>query len=230
VARLLRDPVIPAELGPEWVSLLSAMTAADPQARPTGRDVALALADMALSFRGRRRVDASVIPVDEPLRMEAVKRYNILDTPPDGAFDRITALAARLLSTPIAIVSVVDHDRIWFKSHHGLDIEQIDREPGLCASAILQNGPWIINNAPADPRALTNSLVASDFGLKFYAGVPLKTRDGYNLGTLCVLDFEPRDFSAEDTLTLEDLAAVVMNDLELRLESRRHLSEEPLAV
>ncbi|MET1153740.1 protein kinase [Arthrobacter sp.] len=230
VARLLRDPVIPVELGPEWVSLLTAMTAVAPEARPTGRDVALALADMVLSFRGRHRVDTSVIPVDEPLRMEAVHSYDILDTPPDGAFDHITALAARLLSTPIAIVSVVDHDRIWFKSHHGLDIEQIDREPGLCASAILQNGPWIINNAPADPRALANSLVAGDFGLKFYAGVPLKTRDGYNLGTLCVLDFEPREITAADILTLEDLAAVVMNDLELRLESRRHHSAQALAV
>ncbi|MGW6173667.1 GAF domain-containing serine/threonine-protein kinase [Arthrobacter sp. NPDC055138] len=230
VARLLRDPAIPASLGPEWVQLLTAMTARQPEERPTGRDVALALADTMMSFRGRRRVDASVIPVDEPLRMEEVKRYDILDTPPDGSFDRITALASRLFATPIAIVSVVDHDRIWFKSHHGLDVEQIDREPGLCASAILQNGPWIINNAPADPRAMTNSLVASDFGLKFYAGVPLKTRDGYNLGTLCVLDFEPRDFSAEDTQTLEDLAAVVMDSLELRLESRRQLSEEPMAV
>lgn len=229
VARLLRDPVIPPSLGPEWVQLLTAMTARQPEARPTGHEVALILSDLAVSLRGRYK-DAPVMPVDEPLRMEAVHRYNVLDTPPDGTFDRITALAARLFATPIAIVSVVDHDRIWFKSHHGLDIEQIDREPGLCASAILQNGPWIINNAPADPRALTNSLVASDFGLKFYAGVPLKTRDGYNLGTLCVLDFEPRDFGAEDTQTLEDLAALVMDSLELRLESRRHLSEEPMAV
>ena len=77
---------------------------------------------------------------------------------------------------------------------------------------------------------MTNSLVASDFGLKFYAGVPLKTRNGYNLGTLCVLDFEPRDFSAEDTQTLEDLAAVVMDSLELRLESRRQQPEERIAV
>ncbi|MFT4469404.1 GAF domain-containing serine/threonine-protein kinase [Arthrobacter sulfonylureivorans] len=228
VARLLRDPEIPSELGPEWVPLLTAMTAREPEARPTGRDVALALSDLALSLRGRHK-EVSILPVDEPLRMEAVQRYNILDTPPDATLDRITAMVARLFSAPIAAISVVDHDRIWFKSHHGLGIQQIDREPGLCGSTILQNGPWIINNAPADPRAAANSLVAGGFGLKFYAGVPLKTREGFNLGTLCVMDFEPRDFSAEDTLTLEDLAAVVMNSLELQLDSGRHLPAEPLA-
>jgi len=154
-------------------------------------------------------------------RMEAVNRYQILDTPPDGAFDRITALAARLFAVPIAIVSVVDYDRIWFKSHHGVEISQIDRDPGLRASAILQNEPWIIQDATADPRALSNPLVADGFGLQFYAGVPLRTRDGYNLGTICVLDHQPRTFSPQDIKTLEDLAAIVMNDLELRLESRR---------
>ena len=229
VARLLRDPDVPAGFGPEWAGLLTAMMAREPEERPTGREVALALADLGLALRGRHRVDASIIPVDEAQRMEAVRRYEILNTPPDGAYDRITALASRLLAAPIAIVSVVDHDRIWFKSHHGLDIEQIDREPGLCASAILQHGPWVINNAPADPRAFANPLVASDFGLKFYAGVPLRTRDGFNLGTLCVLDFKARDFSDEDTQTLEDLAALVMDDLELRLESRRYQSP-PAAV
>jgi len=88
--------------------------------------------------------------------VEAVHRYQILDTPQDGAFDRITALAARLFSVPIAIVSVVDHDRIWFKSHHGVDVDHVDREPGLCASAILQNEPWIIQDARTDSRALSN--------------------------------------------------------------------------
>ena len=153
--------------------------------------------------------------------MEAVHRYQTLDTPSVGAFDRITARAARLFAVPIAIVSVVDHDRIWFKSHHGVEIDHVDRDPGLCASAILQENPWIIQDATADPRALSNPLVASEFGLQFYAGVPLRTRDGYNLGTLCVLDREPRTFSAQDVTTLEDLAAIVMNDLEQRLENRR---------
>ena len=157
--------------------------------------------------------------------MEAVHRYDILDTPPDGAFDRITALAARLFEAPIAIVSVVDHDRIWFKSHHGLKTEQIDRDPGLCASAILHDGPWIVENAPTDPRALANPLVAGSFGLKFYAGVPLRTEDGFNLGTLCVLDYKARELSPAEITTLEDLAGMVMSELEVRLSSRKALAE-----
>jgi signal transduction histidine kinase len=170
-------------------------------------------------------VDPSIIPADEPARLAAIRRYDILDTPPDGAFDRITALAARVLNAPIAIVSIVDHDRIWFKSHHGVEVEQIGRDPGLCASAILQDGPWIINDAPRDPRALANPLVAGDFGLKFYAGVPLRTSDGHNLGTLCILDFEPRELSADATATLEDLAEMVVDELELRLASRLAIAE-----
>ena len=91
---------------------------------------------------------------DEAQRLAAVRRYEVLDTPPDGAFERITSLAARLFDVPISIVSIVDADRIWFKSHHGVDAEQVDREPGLCASAVLQSGPWLVNdarNGPAHP-------------------------------------------------------------------------------
>jgi eukaryotic-like serine/threonine-protein kinase len=220
LARLLRGPDIPADLDPQWTRLLSAMMATDPAARPTASEAATALEEITASEKSTHTVDPPILPPDEVDRMEAVARYQILDTPPDGAFDRITALAARLFAVPIAIVSVVDHDRIWFKSHHGVQISQVDRDPGLCASAILQNEPWIIQDATADPRALSNPLVANGFGLRFYAGVPLRTRDGYNLGTICVLDRQPRTFSPQDIKTLEDLAAIVMNDLELRLESR----------
>ena len=132
--------------------------------------------------------NATIIPPDEVERMLAVKRYDILDTPADGTFDRVTALAARRFNVPISIVSIVDNDRIWFKSHHGLTVNQIGRDPGLCASAILSPEPHILLDASVDPRSLTNPLVASDFGLRFYAGVPLRTSDGFNLGTL-VLNF-----------------------------------------
>ncbi|HWG73565.1 MAG TPA: SpoIIE family protein phosphatase [Acidimicrobiales bacterium] len=159
---------------------------------------------------------------NESSRIEAVRRYEILDTPPDGTFDRITALAARILGVPVAIVSIVDTDRIWFKSHHGLvGVDHVGRDPGLCASAILQDGPWIVNDAASDPRTLANPLVAGPSGFRFYAGVPLSTADGFNLGTLCVLDTEPRQITAVDTASLEDLAALVMDDLELRLAARR---------
>ena len=223
LARLLRGPDIPADLDPQWTRLLAAMTATDPAARPSAGEAAAALEEITISGRGPHRVDPSILPPDEVDRMAAVNRYQILDTPPDGAFDRITALAARLFAVPIAIVSVVDHDRIWFKSHHGVELSQMNRDPGLCASAILQNEPWIIQDATADPRAMSNPLVADGFGLHFYAGVPLRTRDGYNLGTICILDRQPRTFSPQDIKTLEDLAAIVMNDLELRLASRSSL-------
>jgi two-component sensor histidine kinase len=153
-------------------------------------------------------------------RLAAVRRFDILDTPPDGAFDRITALAARELRVPIAIVSIVDHDRIWFKSHHGLDVEQIGRDPGLCASCILQDGPWLVTDARRDPRTLANPLVAGDFGLQFYLGVPLRTQEGFNLGTLCVLDLAPRTPTDHDVALLADLAGIVIDELELRLSAK----------
>jgi len=221
LARLMQGPDIPADLDPQWASLLTAMTATDPAARPSAREAAVALDEITSAEKGRQSGDPSVLPPDEAGRLEAVHRYQILDTPEDGAFDRITALAARLFSVPIAIVSVVDHDRIWFKSHHGVDIGHVDRDPGLCASAILQDEPWIIHDARADSRALANPLVAGELGLQFYAGIPLRTRDGYNLGTLCIIDRQPRTLSHQDLRTLEDLAAIVMNDLEQRLLSRR---------
>jgi len=152
---------------------------------------------------------------DEIKRLAAVKRYDVLDNPPDGTFDRITRLAARVLRVPIAIVSIVDTDRIWFTSHHGLGLEQVEREPGLCASAILHSEPWVVTNAAQDPRTLANPLVAGEFGLRFYAGVPLTTHDGHNLGTLCVLDHQPREVTEDELAILTDLAAVVMDELEI---------------
>ena len=168
----------------------------------------------------------AILPENEPERLAAVHRYDVLDTPRDGAFDRITALAARHFDVPISIVSVVDSDRIWFKSHHGLDVTQVDRDPGLCASAILHGDPWIVEDAAVDPRTLANPLVAGEFGLRFYAGAPLTTRDGYNLGTLCLLDVEPRQLTDEEVETLRDMAAIVMDELELRLASRRIVDRE----
>ena len=221
VARLLSRPDIPQDLDPQWIWLLTAMTATDPAARPSAREVAMALGELVLVEKGRLAGAQPFSHSDEAARLEAVHRYQILDTPHDGAFDRITALAARLFSVPIAIVSVVDQDRIWFTSHHGVDVTQVDREPGLCASAILQDEPWIIEDARMDSRTLANPLVAGEMGLQFYAGIPLRTRDGYNLGTLCIIDRHPRTMRHEDLTTLEDLAAIVMHDLEQRRQSRQ---------
>ncbi|TFC51110.1 MULTISPECIES: protein kinase [unclassified Cryobacterium] len=222
LARLRKDPSIPPGIAPEWRALLAAMTARDPKDRPSIHDLVVALRQMVAAETGRHRDVAAIsAPSTEEARMLAVARYRLPEAPADGSFDRVTAIAARVFSVPVALVTIVDQDRIWFTSHHGLEIDHIERHPGLCASAILDDVPWVVEDARFDPRTLANPLVASDFGLQFYAGVPLRTRDGHNLGTLCVLDFEPRQASEEELATLGDLAAVVMSEMELRLEGRR---------
>lgn len=157
------------------------------------------------------------MPANETQRMRAVRRYQILDTEPERAFDRITGLAAHLLQTPIAIISIVDSDRIWFKSHYGTELSHTGRDPGLCASAIFQPTPWVVTDARSDPRTSAHPLVTGDFGLRFYAAAPLTTSDCHNLGTLCVIDRLPREIGSAELATLRDLAAIVMDELELRL-------------
>lgn len=158
---------------------------------------------------------------NEQDRIHALRRYHILDTPPDGAFDKITALAAQLFNVPIAVISLVDTDRIWFKSRHGLEAQEVDRTPGLCASVILNDVPYVLTDASIDPRSLANPLVAGELGFRFYAGVPLTTHDNHNLGVLCVIDFEPRTINEEKINILNTLAQVVMDEMELRLAARR---------
>jgi GAF domain-containing protein len=166
----------------------------------------------------------------ETARLDAVRRYDVLDTPPDGAFDRVTALAAKIFDVPIALVTIVDHDRIWFKSRHGLDgVDQIGRDPGLCASCIMEDRPYVVEAARTDPRTLANPLVASKFGLQFYAAAPLRTTDGHRLGTLCLIDREPRIFSPQQADVLQGLADIVMDEMELRISTLRALRGESAA-
>lgn len=157
---------------------------------------------------------------DEDERLRAVARYNILDTPPDGSFDRVATLAARWFGVPIATISIVDSDRIWFKATQGLDgVTQIGRDAGLCGSAILQDTPYYVDDALTDPRVAANPLVHGPMGIRFYAAAPLVTPDGHRLGTVNVLDTVPREVSESDLAVLSDLAAIVMDDLELRLSA-----------
>jgi two-component sensor histidine kinase len=156
----------------------------------------------------------------EEARLAALRRYDILDTPPDGSFDHVAKIAASLFDVPIAIISLVDQDRIWFKARHGIDVDQIGRDPGLCASAILQSDPYVLTDASCDPRSLANPLVAGEFGLRFYVAAPLRTSDGHNLGTLCVIDRKPRAVNEKQIAQLEALAAVVIDQMELRLAAR----------
>lgn len=168
---------------------------------------------------------ASTTLIDEARRLQAVRRYDILDTPPDDAYDRITTLAARLFQVPIALISIVDTDRVWFKSREGLDITETGRDLGLCASAVFHSGPYIIEDAAKDACALSNPLVAGELGFRFYAAAPLITADGFNLGTLCVIDSKPRTLSQLEIENLRDLASVVMDQLELRLALIRSVAE-----
>lgn len=157
---------------------------------------------------------------DEARRMAAVRRFDILDTPPDGSFDRITALAAQLFDVPIALVTIVDEDRIWFKSRYGLpDVQEIGRDPGLCASAIIGDGPYIVEDARLDPRTLANPLVAGQFGLRFYAAAPLRLESGEKLGNLCIIDKEPRIFSPGQGEILQKLSEIVVDEMELRISA-----------
>src|SRR5215472_13713584 len=174
---------------------------------------------MVVSTNGSTAMNTRV-PQNEAERLKALRRYSILDTPPDGSFDHITALAAEVFHVPIALISLVDHDRIWFKSRHGLDAPQIGRDPGLCASAIFSPEVYHVRDALSDPRTLANPLVAGQFGLRFYAAAPLRTHDNFNLGTLCVIDREPRDLTQAERNILAKLASMVMDQMELRLAAR----------
>lgn len=161
----------------------------------------------------------------EAERLEELLKYEILDTPMDGAFDEITSLTSKIFNVPVAIITLVDHDRIWFKSTFGIDDEQIPRDPGLCSSAILSNDIYIVEDARKDPRCMTNPLVAGAMGLQFYAAAPLKSLHGYNLGTLCIIDKKPRTLNPRESSMLYQLSRIVMDQMDLKLQSR-HLIKE----
>ncbi|HET8838589.1 MAG TPA: GAF domain-containing sensor histidine kinase [Flavobacteriaceae bacterium] len=152
----------------------------------------------------------------EKQRLNALKRYGILDSPAESVFDEFTKLAANILNVPIALISLVDSNRFWFKSKYGVDADQVEFHPSLCASAIRSNGFYEIQDAENDPRANTSPLVTGELGLRFYAAYPLKSREGYNLGTLCVIDKKPRKFTQAEKETLRSLRNLVMDQIELR--------------
>lgn len=181
------------------------------------RDKSLYPDNNCLDYLGRENV---LVEIMESNRLNALKRYEILDTPAEGNFDRITLLASRVFNVPIVIVSLVDEDRIWFKSSQGLDINEIERAPGLCASAILSNDIYLVEDARNDVRSLANPLVTGEFGLQFYAATPLRTQDGYNLGTFCIIDKKKRYINSDQQIWLRQMAEIVMHEMELRLAAR----------
>jgi len=162
---------------------------------------------------------------DEVRRLAAVRRYAILDTPPDGAFDRVCSLAARFFDVPFASVTIVDEERIWFKASQGLDVGQIPRSPGLCSSAVLESVPYVVTDGLTDARTAGNALVHGEFGARFYAAAPIVTHDGHRLGTVNVIDAKPRAITEQEILTLQELSAIVMDELELRLAAIRRVQQ-----
>ena len=220
MARLSRDPVIPEFLLPHWRELLSAMTARDPAHRPVGREL-VALLRQTVIADGARHKDSEPESFQLTDARASVGRSAILDTVPDEALHRVTAMAARLFSAPIAIVSVVDHDRTWFRSHYGPEVEQIARDVDLRTASIPHADPVIIEDGRSDPRSQGSHLVTGPLGLRFYVGVPLKRTDGQTIGTLSVLDFTPRSTTQAELENLTDLAALVVAQLETRHEGLR---------
>jgi two-component sensor histidine kinase len=149
-------------------------------------------------------------------RLAALRSYRILDTPPEPAFDDLVQLAARACQAPIALISLIDERRQWFKAEVGLGVRETPLDRSICLTAMLQPGLTVVPDLTEDPRFARNPLVTGEPHLRFYAGAVLKTPDGVPLGALCVLDCMPRDLTEEQASTLTVLARQVMSQLELR--------------
>lgn len=153
------------------------------------------------------------IPDNESTRLATLKSLKVLDTPAEERFDRVTRMAKRMFRVPIALVSLVDENRQWFKSAQGLDASETPRNVSFCGHAILGDGIFLIPDALADRRFADNPLVTGPPHVRFYAGCPLRARDGSKVGTLCLIDTVAREFDEEDALALLDLAAMVEDEL-----------------
>ncbi|MEM7407010.1 MAG: sensor domain-containing diguanylate cyclase [Pseudomonadota bacterium] len=149
------------------------------------------------------------IPANETARLGALRSLQILDTEAEERFDRVTRLARRLFDVPIVLVSLVDENRQWFKSCQGLAASETPRDISFCGHAINQSDVLVVPDAAADPRFSDNPLVTGDPFIRFYAGYPLKLDGGFNLGTLCLIDRRPREFSNDDLESLRDLGQMV---------------------
>ena len=161
------------------------------------------------------------IPDNEAQRLAALKEYRILDTAAERPYDDITTLAAYLCRVPIAMISLVDESRQWFKSKLGLNEQETPRDVAFCAHAILQTEPLIVRDALKDMRFADSALVTRSPHIRFYAGFPLSSPEGFALGTLCAIDRKPRQLSAEQKAAMQALARQVMALLELRRVSAR---------
>lgn len=154
---------------------------------------------------------------DEPARIAALHRLDVLDTAIEEPFEKIVTLVRTVLAVPIATVTLVDRDRQWFKAKRGLEADQTPRSVSFCTHTIQQRDPFIVENADEDPRFAGTALVAGPPHIKSYAGIPLRTPEGYNVGSLCAMDTRPRRFSPADIAILSNFANIVCDELELRM-------------
>ena len=164
-------------------------------------------------------------PQNEAERLAALEHYAIVDTQPEEPFDRITRILSSVLDVPVAFVTFIERERIWFKSTFGSDVDECSRSGAFCAMTIEQNAPMIVRDARLDPRFKNNPFVLGPSAVRFYAGTPLRAPGGHNLGTLCCFDIRPRDLSERQLHLLQDLAALVIDELELRRATKDALTE-----
>ncbi|RCX07792.1 GGDEF domain-containing protein [Marinomonas foliarum] len=154
------------------------------------------------------------IPKNEAERLHALRALRILDTSHEERFDRITRMAKRMFSVSISLISLIDESRQWFKSRQGLEASETQRDVSFCGHAIHQDGLFIITDASIDERFFDNPLVTDAPNIRFYAGYPLKLRQGINIGTLCIIDSKPRVFDEEDQLLLKDLGTIIEQEIQ----------------
>jgi GAF domain-containing protein len=158
------------------------------------------------------------IPENEAARLEALRQYEILDTDPEESFNDLTRLAAYICDTPIALITLVDAHRQWFKARVGIGEKETSRDISFCAHAILQDGPFIVPDATDDERFRDNPFVTGDPQIRFYAGSPLMSPEGFKVGTLCVVDKQPKELSPKQIAALKILGNQVVTQLDLRRE------------
>ena len=163
---------------------------------------------------------AAPLPKNEVKRLKVLWQYDVLDTVPEEIFDDLTDLAAHICEAPVALISLVDENRQWFKSRVGISLQETSRDISFCAHALLNDDLLVVPDATKDPRFRDNPLVTGPQRIRFYAGAPLVTPDGHALGTLCVLDKQPRKLRSEQLKALQVLARHVVSQLELRRHAR----------
>lgn len=164
---------------------------------------------------------SAAIPSNEKERLDALRRYEILDTDAEIDLEEIVQLASAIYQTPISLVSLIDENRQWFKARLGLDVPETNRDVAFCSHVLLEEDMMVVENALEDKRFFDNPLVTSDPNIRFYAGAPLITSDGFKLGTLCIIDKQPHKLTEQQKFALKTLSKQVIKHFELSLQNKK---------